>query len=45
MDINTEVSNKEWLDKCLVGRVRKYSSLGNLKENLIMEGMGSLKPG
>jgi len=43
MDINSKVSNKEWLDKCLVGRVSEYSSLVNLQENMIMEGLGILK--
>ena len=43
MDITSEVSNKEWLDKCLVGKVSEYSYLANLQENLILEGMGTLK--
>jgi len=43
MDLNIEVSNKEWLDKCLVGRVSEYSSLVYLQENLILEGLGVLK--
>jgi len=44
MELNSEVCYTEWLDKCLVGKVSEYtSSLGNIQENLIMKGMGSLK--